>query len=331
MSTTVLNGTVPRPAVRPSSLLWLAWRQSRTALLVLAAVLLLSTAALLAVHFVASGPTAAMRAAGCYASTAWDRQSCSGLAERLHLSADLYLDVLQPFLTFLPLAIGMLLGAPLLAQEFERGTHRLVLAQSVTPGRWLAARTGLPMAAVALITGVLAVLSSWVWRTDVLHSPLLFDPPFQGFTYPALGLMPVSWSLFSFALGLAIGLWRRRTVSAILLTGLLGLVSMGVMRLLRPALYPVLSGFQPTDRVINQFMQPTNAWLVEYGGVLPDGSRTSGFCRTAAECDSVVGWWGDYHPASHLVPIQLIESAILLLLTAALLTWTFRRIGRPGN
>ncbi|BFV55557.1 hypothetical protein KCMC57_up06610 [Kitasatospora sp. CMC57] len=341
MSTTALDGsgtsiitTTPgttgaRPGRRPSGLLWLAWRQSRPAILVLTAGLLLLTVMSLTVHFAVAGQADVLRSANCTLSGAWNGTNCYKTAERVQVFAALYLDVFQPAVTFLPLLIGMLLGAPLLAQELERGTYRLVWSQSVTPARWLAARIGVPMAAVALTSGVLAVVSSWVWWTDIVHSPVLFDPPFQGFTYPVLGLMPLSWSLFSFALGVAIGLWRRRTVSAILLTGLLGLVSMGVMRLLRPALYPVVSGFQPFDRVHNGFYQPTNAWLVESGPVLADGTRQPNFCTR--DCDSVAGWWGEFHPSSHLVPIQLIETAVLLLLTAALVAWTFRRLGRLGN
>ncbi|GAA1170191.1 ABC-type transport system involved in multi-copper enzyme maturation permease subunit [Kitasatospora gansuensis] len=338
MSTSVLTKTEPeagpgagpkRTAPRPTGLLWLAWRQSRPAVLVLAVGLLLATAALLVTHFAVSSTVETMRATKCYSPGAWDRESCYALVQKVEWSATLYLDVLQPALTFLPLLIGMLLGAPLVAQELERGTHRLVWVQSVTPTRWLAARIGVPMVAVTLTTGALALLSSWVWWTDIVHSPALFDPPFQGFTYPVLGPALLTWSLFSFALGLAVGLWRRRTVSAILLTGLLGLVGMGVMRLLRPALYPVLSGFQPFDRVHGGFAQPTNAWLVESGPVLADGTRQATFCTR--DCDSLTGWWGEYHPASHLVPIQLIESGILLLLTAALVTWTVRRIGRPDS
>ncbi|WP_405020679.1 ABC transporter permease [Kitasatospora sp. NBC_00070] len=334
MSTTVLDGTGTgtgrtRSTWRPTGPVWLAWRQSRPAVLALTVGLLLLTVLLLTVHLAVTDPADTLRSANCTLAGSWNGTNCYTAAHRMEIFAALYLDVFQPVVTFLPVLIGMLLGAPLLAQEFERGTHRLVWAQSVTPTRWLVARIAVPMAAVALTSSVLAVLSSWVWRTDMLHSPQVFDPPFQGFTYPVLGLMPVSWSLFGFALGVAIGLWRRRTVSAILLTGLLGLVAMGVMRLLRPTLYPVLSGVQPIDRIGNQFMQPANAWLVEHGRVLPDGSKVSFFCHDTADCESVVGWWGQYHPVSHLVPIQLVEAAILLLLTAALVTWTVRRIGRP--
>ena len=52
---------------------------------------------------------------------------------------------------YLSLFVGVLLGAPLLAQEFEHGTHRMVWTQGVTRGRWLAGRC-----LVALTTGLVA-------------------------------------------------------------------------------------------------------------------------------------------------------------------------------
>jgi hypothetical protein len=50
----------------------------------------------------------------------------------------------------LPVVLGVLVGGPLLAREFEQGTHRLAWTQSVTRGRWLAARLALAAGLVAV-------------------------------------------------------------------------------------------------------------------------------------------------------------------------------------
>jgi hypothetical protein len=42
-----------------------------------------------------------------------------------------------------PALLGMFLGAPLVASEVERGTHRLAWAQSVSRRRWLLLHVGL--------------------------------------------------------------------------------------------------------------------------------------------------------------------------------------------
>ncbi|MER5863144.1 hypothetical protein [Kitasatospora sp. NPDC002040] len=320
-------------ATRPGRMRWLAWRQSRAGIAVLATGLLALAATLLFVHFSASATVATMERTGCRTPGSWSENGCFALVTRAEHLTGIFSQYLQPVITLLPVLIGMFLGAPLLAQEFERGTHRLVWAQSVTPARWLRARIGLPGLAVLLATGVLAVLSSWVWWTDVVHSPVAFDPPFGAFTYPAIGTAPVAWSLFAFALGLAVGLVLRRTVTAVLVTGALAGISLALMRLARPHLYPVTSGVQPVDQMISTFAQPTNAWLVNSGQVLADGTRVPDldcYGGGGVDCSGTVARWGDYHPAGDLVPIQLVESGILLLLTIALLAFTFRRTGRAG-
>ncbi|MGW3233295.1 hypothetical protein [Kitasatospora sp. NPDC001095] len=165
---------------------------------------------------------------------------------------------------------------------------------------------------------------TWVWWTDIVHGPVAFDPPFQALTYPALGLAPVAWSLFALALGVLVGQLVRRTVPAMLLTGALVAVAHGLVLWARPFLYPAV------DRVADlRTTQPTNSWLLDRGVVLPDGTRVSTSACSfhfSTDCDGASASWLRYHPADHLVPIQLVEAGILLTLTALLLLTVFRRI-----
>jgi hypothetical protein len=113
----------------------------------------------------------------------------------------------------LPVALGLLVGGPLLAREFEQGTHRLAWTQSVTRGRWLAARLAMAAGVLVAGAGVAAVLLTWWWgRFDQLHIS----------TRAALeegGLVPVASALLAFSIALAAGAVTRRVVPA-LATGL---------------------------------------------------------------------------------------------------------------
>lgn len=178
-------------------------------------------------------------------------------------------------LAAVPLLIGMFLGAPMLAQEYERGTVRLAWTQSVSPLRWLTARIALPALAVLTAGAVLAVLATWVWRADIGGRPFTFDPPFQGLTYPVLGVVPVAWSLFALVLGLLVGQLLRRTVASVLATGVLLAVVHGLLRWNRASFYPSVRELAPRGVY---FGQPNNAWLIDRGSC----SRTAGGPRTSS-------------------------------------------------
>ncbi|MFI9363268.1 hypothetical protein ACIG5E_19760 [Kitasatospora sp. NPDC053057] len=334
MSTNVLTDQA-KPAPTPMSrdrsaaprlrgLLWLTIRQSRVMLRTLAALLILVAADLIWIHVLCSHTVGVLRRTGCYSPESWDSAQCWALLSPIDRPNFWYISVLQPAVTAVPLLIGVFIGAPLLAQEHERGTIRLIRAQSVSPVRWLAARLAVPGLAVLAVTGVLAALMSWVWWKDIVHGPVAFDPPFQFFTYPALGVAPVAWSLFALALGVLVGQLTRRTLPAMFLTGALVATAHGLIRWARPSFYPTVDETAPLHA-----SQPTNAWLINREAIMPDGSRIgSDACITTHRCDGATGTWLQYHPSAHLVPIQLVEAGILLALTLLILTGVFLRIRR---
>ncbi|MER7580604.1 hypothetical protein [Kitasatospora sp. NPDC097691] len=332
MSTNVLPDRATAPASRrPATpalrgILWLTIRQNRAVLWTLAALLVLVAADLLWIHLASRHTIGVLRRTGCYSPPSWSDSRCWTLLSPIDRPTFWYLQILQPAVTAVPLLIGVFVGAPLLAQEYERGTIRLIRAQSVSPGRWLAARLAVPGLAVLVFSGVLASLMTWVWWTDIVHGPVAFDPPFQFFTYPALGVAPIAWSLFALALGVLVGRLVRRTLPAMFLTGALVAGAHGLMHWVRPYFHPVVEEVVPMDAKQSFIGQPTNAWLVDRGSVLADGSRISDGTCQASPCDGATAIWLRYHPADHLVPIQLVEAGILLALTAVALLVVFRRI-----
>ncbi|MFE2105996.1 ABC transporter permease subunit [Kitasatospora sp. NPDC059463] len=348
MSTSTLTGppapapadrTAGRPATArrprgPRGVLWLSWQQSRVAVRTMAVPALLTVLVLIALHVLIQDRAELMTRTGCDSGESWGLE-CRVQYGRLELLLRAFTDILQPAVTAVPVLLGTFLGGPLLAQEYERGTLRMVLAQSVSPGRWLAARLAVPGAAVLLLSTLVAGLTSWVWWSDIVHRRGAFgafDPPFQGFTYPVLGVVPVAWSLFGLALGVLVGQLLRRTVAAVLASGAAVALAHTAMIMLRPSLWPLVDQEQPYNNTLGGFAQPTNAWLVEHGVVLADGTRmTSDACLPVADvCAAAPTSWGRYHPVSHLVPIQLVEAGLLLVLTALVVAVVFRRLTRAG-
>ncbi|GHF75468.1 hypothetical protein GCM10018790_61660 [Kitasatospora xanthocidica] len=339
MNTDVLpdRATAPAPisgARRPAApglrgLLWLTLRQNRAVLWTLAALLVVVAADLVWIHVVIRHTVGVLKRTGCYEPETWSDARCWTLLSPINRPNFWFVSVLQPAVTAVPLLIGVFIGAPLLAQEYERGTIRLIRAQSVSPVRWLAARLAVPGLAVLVFSGTVASLMTWVWWTDVVHGQGAFDPPFQFFTYPALGLAPVAWSLFALALGVLVGRLVRRTLPAMFLTGALVAAMHGIIRWGRPYFRPVVDEVTALpDRATGLgAAQPPNAWLIDRGAVLADGSRVSSdTCLFSDRCDNATAAWLRYHPVDHLVPIQLVEAGILLALTAVILVVVFRRI-----
>ena len=135
----------------------LTWRQFRTqaavatGLLVAVAVVLVSTRPHLA-HLYGIYE----RAQAACVTNPNCRQVSINLSE-----LDKLLELLGTLLVGVPALVGAFWGAPLIAREFENGTHRLVWTQSVSRTRWLAAKLIVVGAASVIATGLLSLLVTW--------------------------------------------------------------------------------------------------------------------------------------------------------------------------
>ncbi|GLW73448.1 transporter [Kitasatospora phosalacinea] len=309
----------PLRPFRPSGLTWLAWRQSRTAARTLGATVLLAVLVLLVGHFV-------------FRSTLGAIDPDSALL-RIGLLAH-FTDQVEPAIFVLPVLIGMFIGAPLLSQEHEQGTIRLVRVQSVSPTRWLRTRLAVPALLVLVSVGALAAVSTSLWYWDVYRLDPPSDPAFQGMTYPALGLAPVAWSLYALAVGAAIGQFLRRTVLAVPVTGVVVGLSQVLVHAVRVHFLPLTDAPSWKTSWSMQFVQPSGSWVVEGGYVLPDGSRVANtVCLAGMDCNSrttLYPTWARVHPVSHLLPMQLVETALLAAVAGVALYLTFRRVARTA-
>ncbi|WP_431930954.1 hypothetical protein [Nonomuraea jabiensis] len=175
-------------------LLWAAWRGQRAQAAAIAAVVLMYGVAAVVEHV---------------------EPDLSGLTQQLA--------------GLLPGAICLVWGAPLIAREFETGTHKLAWTQSLTRGRWLGAILAVAATGALAATALLAALLAWAL-------PSTGGGPMAWPYYESHGLVPFARVLFALMLGVALGAVTGHTRIAMPLSVLLAGISQLTGRALRGCL-----------------------------------------------------------------------------------------------
>ncbi|QXV62466.1 ABC transporter permease [Amycolatopsis sp. TNS106] len=293
-------------------MLWLTWRQHRTQLLVT-----LGFLAVLGGILFLSGQIAADAANGktslyCHGGGVPCREYDAGLE-------DLYQKVypLVVLVPFVPLLAGVFWGAPLLAREYERNTHRLAWTQSVGRRHWLAVKFGV-LAGCAVLAGFASGQMFGAWLE-------MFPGKAESFAetsyFGALGIAPAAWWLFAFVLGAAAGALVRKTLPAIAITVAVFLAASIALLLLRPH-------YAEPVRTIGADPAAKGALIVKLGRVTPDGREMNslddvpgcpvGLGKNA--CAQAAGYqdFTVYQPVDRFWRFQWTEAGILLAATAVL-------------
>jgi hypothetical protein len=317
---------------------WLVWRQYR-AQAAIASVLVAAAAAVMLVD-------------GFQIASHWHSVlvACRGNSACLQQQAPLAGGVVGdlPYISLLvPVMLGMLWGAPLVAYEFEARTSDFAWTQSVTRTRWLTLKAGWLLLAAAACGGVIAALTTWWSGPANALSASAFDPG----QFDTQGIVPIGYAVFAMALGIAAGTVARRTLPAIavVLGGFIGL-RLVISNVLRPHYMTAVTTYY---QVTGSFTPPGQAWVLAQGGVSRTGvtvaqgwgnlypalpascqrllnlSPTSGKSGATGNpvfaCMQAHGWRGfaTYQPADRYWPFQGIETGIYVLLAAALIAVTF--------
>ena len=319
---------------------WLVWRQYRWQAAI-AALLLAAFAAVLIV-------TGLQMASQWHSllTTCTNSSACGTVSLGSTLGQDLVVLSLA-----VPVILGFLWGAPLVAHELETGTVNFAWTQTVTKTRWLTVKAGWLLLAAAIWGGAVAALVTW-WYSP--HNALYSDQ-FQPNYFDQQGIVPIGYAVFATALGIAVGTVSRRTLVAIAVTigGFIG-VRLLISQFLREHyLAAVTTYYIP----LSWYSPPGSAWVLstgvvdKYGHVFSGGSgpEVNGVplsaipasCRSllltdpttlskarlhqATSCMQASGFRGfsRYQPAYHYWPFQGIETGIYVLLAAALVAVTF--------
>jgi len=320
-------------------MVWLTWRQHRVELV--SALVLLTV---VAVPLVVTGLAlhAEYRSSGAAACVAGGGGTCAGLVTEF-VQRHLEWGNRFVWVAFLPALAGVFVGAPLFAREFETGTWRLAVTQTVTRTRWLTVKIALVGAGVAGVAALCSVLFTW-WRAPLDEIGGRLRTAAFVVATPSL----VSVTLFAFALGVLAGTLLRRTIPAMAVT----LVTYLTVRItteesLRPRYRTPLTRITDPATATDAGRLPATDWTVASGWVdraghrLTDGEeadllhRIYGGSGTAPE-DVVENYlaahgmrhYTEYHPGGDFWTFQAIESAVFLGAAAVLMAatvWLVRR------
>ncbi len=181
-----------------------AWLQSRSQTLIAAALL-----AALAVAAAATG----IQLSHLYGSLVAHCHTGCDFATQQFLTHDHVMDrALDLLARAVPALFGIFWGAPLLAREYETGTHRLAWTQSVSRSRWLVTKLAIGGAATVALAGVLTLTITWWYR---VLDPLTTS---QYAVFDRRDIAPIGYALFAFACGALLGAMIKRTVPAMAAT-----------------------------------------------------------------------------------------------------------------
>ncbi|MFJ8020854.1 hypothetical protein [Streptomyces sp. NPDC096311] len=227
-------------------------------------------------------------------------------------------------------AVAAWAGAALIARELESGTAWLAWTQSVSPVRWLTAKLAVPALLITLSGTVLMAAYRWSWSNRPAR--VIGDWPATT-VFVARGPAMVAYALCALAVGAVTGLALRRSLPALS-------VSFAMMLLLSQCLDRYRADLWPTITRTGAafYNQPSPVWQLEsgvfvHGKRVPDPSygNCEGTTAEAKRClaeHGVTGRYSVYHPASHFWPLQLVETGIVLAVTAVATAAAFRLLHR---
>jgi ABC-type transport system involved in multi-copper enzyme maturation permease subunit len=308
---------------------WVTWRQHRTALAGVAALL-----GALAVYLSVTGSSLHHSyATACHpASSLACTMNFTGRYGTIGI-------VVSVFLQAVPALIGAFAGAPLLARELETGTFRFAWTQGIGRRHWTLAKLVLLAVAVAAAAGAFSVLYSW-YNQPFFAAGYAIPFSTRGFDLGEVAF--AAWTLAAFAIGALAGMLIRRVVPAIAATlaAYAGLALATALYLRQHYMTPLLTSHPNL---------PASAWSVNQwytrGGKFAFPARGSQLVSAVsrlcpgrigtssvppAQCLSQHGYtqWTSYQPGSRFWPFQWIEGGWLLALSVLLIAatiWLVRR------
>ncbi|MEU8782118.1 ABC transporter permease subunit [Streptomyces sp. NPDC048637] len=234
-------------------------------------------------------------------------------------------------LEYLPVLLGVFLGAPLIAGEQEHGTIKLVSTQSVSRGRWVFATLTLPLTVAVLCSALLSAAFTWLWTPA--HHLALGGDWLTGGAFDSTGPVPVAWTLFLTACGIALGMLLKRVVRAMAATAVLAAVTslvwsellIGRLGTLRSVSYPYDGDgpdLPPGAVRMDDWVSTADGKLYGFGTCVHGDTEA---CRAKLGIVNRVTQYFDY---GQMAGMQWLGAGILLALAAVVLTFVVWRAHR---
>ena len=319
---------------------WVTWRQHRTALVGVAA-LLGALAVLLCI--------VGLHVHQAYSAAAACRPTSSAICDDMFGN----FSVMDGFLAngfllqALPALIGVFVGAPLLAREMETGTFRYAWTQGIGRLRWALAKLVLLAISVTVASGLFSLVTTWYYQPYFAASNPVPQPPLAPTLFDLRGVAFPAWTLAAFAIGALAGMLIRRVVPAIAATLAVytGLVFAAGGFLRAHYLTPVLTSslnVPGTAWIASQWWTVTRSGQFAWAGRPPMSVLGNITCPNSGppngkptmvsieQCVVQHGYtqWTSYQPTTRFWPFQWIEGGWLLVLSVLLIAvtvWLVRR------
>jgi ABC-type transport system involved in multi-copper enzyme maturation permease subunit len=288
---------------------------------------------------------------GCSTPVAANVVTCSGLISRIQTSTDT-LTLVHIAVLVVPVVIGMFIGAPLIAREFESGTYRFTWTQGMPRTLWLTLKIAFLALAVIVPACLLGLLAGGYNNP---FNAIGLASRWQIAEFDMTGLTLPAWTLLGLAFGAFAGALVKRTVSAMAITGaVIGgcvvavfwkldylLLSLGTrVTTISPEglSYGALNMSAQTYGTgygrygANISTQPVGSWLVSGWYTAPNGSRLSSHAMHQLIITAVdnskrqivwlaqhhYAYWVSYQPANRYWMFQSIEAVALIGLSLVL-------------
>jgi ABC-type transport system involved in multi-copper enzyme maturation permease subunit len=323
---------------------WVTWRQHRTALAGVAALLGAGAVYLLVMGLSIRHSYAAVTA--CHPASS---DACGNLVGNFITTYWGGAQITSVLLQLVPALIGAFVGAPVLARELETGTFRFIWTQGFGRARWAAAKLALLAVAVTAAAGAFSVLYAWYIR-PFLAAAVSQQSSLAGEIFDLKGVAFAAWTLAAFAIGALAGLLIRRVVPALAATLVVyaGLAFTTTLWLRQHYLAPLVTNNPGGPPGAGNAALPVSQWYAGPNGKPVSQSVIDQVLQKFQPAATKVGpntfktsldpqhylaqhgytQWMSYQPASRFWPFQWIESGWLVALSLILIAatiWLVRR------
>ena len=233
----------------------------------------------------------------------------------------------------MPGLVGIFVGGPLVAREYESGTFRFAWTQGTSRVRWIAAKLALLASALLLLSLAFSWVFTWYYGPwNSLNGRLA-----PGGAYETEGLVFAGRVVFGFTLAALVGAVVKRPIAAMVTAGLAWVATVFVDVLwLRPLIASPLAVPDTTFQHISGGWQVAT-WAQDRGGHHVSQGALNALAKAAGVKDKgLAAWlqqqgytmWTSYQPESRFWHFQLVEGAGYLLVATVLgvaTVWLLRR------
>jgi hypothetical protein len=231
---------------------------------------------------------------------------------------------------------GLCSGVPV-AREFEQRTQLIAWGQDITARQWLAAKIAAMLSlstVVAMIVAVPADALAYAMQRHHLTDSVLLQYYFETGIPNMLG-----YTVLATAIGLLAGIEIRRTLPALTAAAVSYIAIRLAILAARPYLLPSSTIFTPITSHGGNATPTSGGWFLGAGYVsrtgqpIPDpiSCPPSQSFATCLARRHVTMHYLDYQPASHLLPLRLVEGGICLAAAALEVVVCFRVLRRAAR